>query len=937
MSEHRVKRPFVPRMVRALAIPIIVFWALLAVTTNTFVPQVEKVAEELAGPMVPHYAPSQRALLRIGEKFHESNSTNLTMVVFEADRPLGDQDHRYYDDLMRRLKQDTKHVQYVMDLWGKPITAAGAQSLDGKCTYVLLRLAGDIGQIEANQSVDAVRDIIKKDTPPSGLKVYVSGAAPLASDTLTIANASLNNVTIVTIFLILTMLLLVYRRVSTLLVPLAGVLIEMLVAKGVIATLGHYGYIELSSFAVNIVIALTLGAGTDYGIFLLGRYHEARQAGESREESFYIAYKGVTPVIIGSGLTIAGACYCLTFARLNYFHTMGPAVAVSMLFTIAAALSLGPALLAVGSLFGMYEPKSKAKAHLYRRIGASVVRWPVPILAASSAVVMLGALFVPTYRQNYDDRQYQPADAPANLGFAAADRHFPKSKLFSEMLMVETDHDMRNSADFISLDRVAKSLIRLPGVAMVQSITRPMGRALERAKIPYLFTTQGSGNGQQLPFNVQQNTNTAEQAQIQTHSVAVLRKEIDFFQNMSDELHKTVLTVQDLTRVTEEMNSEISNLDDFFRPIKSYFYWEKHCFDVPLCWALRSVFDTLDNIDKLAADVKDAQNSLEVIDRILPQIITQLKLTADDTEALAALLVKTYGSSDLQSTQTNQTFDDMVNVGLDFDTAQSDDFFYIPREGFDNDDVKTGMQLLMSPDGKAARFIVTHEGDAMGPEGVEHVDKFPGAITIILKETSLAGARVYIGGSGSNDKDIKEYAASDLLIAAIAAFALIFMIMLVLTRSLVAALVIPGTVAFSYAGAFGLSILVWQHLIGLHLHWLVLPLTFIILVAVGSDYNLLLIARVKDEVHAGLHTGLIRALGSTGGVVTSAGLVFAFTMLAMLTSDLRTIGQVGSTVCIGLLLDTLIVRSFVVPCILRILGPWFWWPTLVRSRPLRQQ
>jgi len=65
-------------------------------------------------------------------------------------------------------------------------------------------------------------------------------------------------------------------------------------------------------------------------------------------------------------------------------------------------------------------------------------------------------------------------------------------------------------------------------------------------------------------------------------------------------------------------------------------------------------------------------------------------------------------------------------------------------------------------------------------------------------------------------------------------------------------------------------------------------------------------------------------------------LVFAFTMLAMLTSDLRTIGQVGSTVCIGLLLDTLIVRSFVVPCILAILGPWFWWPTVVRRRPEAQ-
>ncbi|HTY35017.1 RND family transporter [Mycobacterium sp.] len=940
MSEHqaepRPRRPFVPRMVRVFAIPIIAFWALLAVSTNTFMPQVERVAEELAGPVVPHYAPSQRALLAIGSKFHESNSTSLAMIVLEANRPLGDVDHRYYDDLMRRFKQDPKHVQYVMDLWGKPITAAGAQSLDGKCAYVLLRLAGDIGQMQANESVAAVRDIVAKDPPPPGLKVYVSGAAPLAKDTVAIANSSLNNITIVTIFLITGMLLLVYRSIVTLFVPLAGVLFELLVAKGVIATLGHLGYIELSSFAVNIVVALTLGAGTDYGIFLMGRYHEARHDGESREEAFYTAYKGVTPVILGSGLTIAGACYCLTFARLNYFHTMGPAVAIAMLFTITAALTLGPAFLTVGSLFGLFDPKSKAKATLYRRIGTSVVRWPVPILVASAAAVVFGAIFVPTYRQNYDDRQYQPSSGPANQGFAAADRHFPKSKLFSEMLMIESDHDMRNSADFISLDRAAKALERLPGVAMVQSITRPMGRALEHATIPYLFTTQGSGNGQQLPFNKQQNANTNQQALITTHTVEVTRKEIDYFQNLSDELHKTVLTVEDLQKVTDEMNQEISNFDDFFRPVKSYFYWERHCFDIPMCWAFRSLFDTLDNIDHLAADINDAKTSLEAMDKIVPQIIVQLKLTADDSEALASLLVSTYGQSSLQTTQTDQTFFDQINVGLDFDQSRSDDFFYIPREGFDNDDVKTGMQLLMSPDGQAARIIVTHEGDANGPDGVQHVEQFPTAITTALKETSLAGAKVYIGGSGSTNKDIKEYAASDLLIVAIAAFVLIFLIMLFLTRSLMAALVIPSTVAFSYAGAFGLSILVWQHLIGLPLYWLILPLTFIILVAVGSDYNLLLILRVKEELHAGIHTGLIRALGSTGGVVTSAGLVFAFTMLAMLTSDLRTIGQVGSTVCIGLLLDTLIVRSFVVPCILRILGPWFWWPTLVRSRPLPQ-
>ncbi|OBH20597.1 hypothetical protein A5694_15940 [Mycolicibacter sinensis] len=931
------RRPLAARMVRLLAIPIIVFWALLAVVTNTFVPQVERVAEELAGPMVPTYAPSQAAMLAIGEKFQESDSTSMTMLVLEADHPLGDAEHRYYDALVRTLQADTDHVQYVMDTWGKPITAAGAQSLDGRAAYVLLRLAGDIGQMEANDSVAAVRHTVDTSDPPPGLSVYVSGAAPLAADTVATANRSLNNITIATIFLIIFMLLMVYRSYVTMLVPLFGVLILMLAAKGVIAALGHFGFIELSSFAVNLVVALTLGAGTDYGIFLMGRYHEARLNGESREEAYYTAYRGVSHVILGSGLTIAGAAFCLSFARLNYFNTMGPAVAISMVLTVLGALTLGPAVLSVGSLIGLFDPRQQVKARLYRRIATSVVRWPKPILTASAALVAAGAVFMPTYQVSFDDRTYQPRDSAANQGFAAADRHFPKSKLFSEMLMIESDHDMRNSADFISLDRAAKALIRLPGVAMVQSITRPMGRALEHASLPYLFTMQGSANGQQLPFTREQNANTDKQAQIMGHTVEVLQTTIALTQKLADEMHSTVLTMEEMQALTEQMDEEISNLDDFMRPIRSYFYWEPHCYDIPVCWAFRSLWDMMDSVDKLAENIKNAVSHLEVVDTLLPQLVSQLNIMAEDQITLRSLIVNTYGPSDIQASNTDQTFDDMINVGNDFDASRSDDFFYIPRPAFDNEDIKTGMQLMMSPDGKAARFIVTHEGNAMGPEGIEHVEKFPDAIKIALKETSLAGAKIYIGGSGSNNKDIQQYSRSDLLIAAIAAFVLIFLIMLVITRSLVAALVIPGTVAFSYAGAFGLSVLIWQHLIGLHLHWLILPLTFIILVAVGSDYNLLLIARLKEELGAGLNTGLIRALGSTGGVVTSAGLVFAFTMLAMLASDLRTIGQLGSTVCIGLLLDTLIVRSFIVPSLVRIYGPWFWWPTIVPWRPRRQR
>lgn len=176
----------------------------------------------------------------------------------------------------------------------------------------------------------------------------------------------------------------------------------------------------------------------------------------------------------------------------------------------------------------------------------------------------------------------------------------------------------------------------------------------------------------------------------------------------------------------------------------------------------------------------------------------------------------------------------------------------------------------------------------------------------------------------------------DLLIVATAALILIFLIMVLLTRAIVASAVIVGTVVLSLGTSFGLSVLLWQHLIGIPLHWMVLPMSVIVLLAVGADYNLLLVSRMKEELHAGLNTGIIRSMAGTGSVVTAAGMVFAFTMMSMTVSDMIVIGQVGTTIGLGLLFDTFVVRSFMTPSIAALLGRWFWWPQQVRMRPRPQ-
>jgi putative drug exporter of the RND superfamily len=304
-----------------------------------------------------------------------------------------------------------------------------------------------------------------------------------------------------------------------------------------------------------------------------------------------------------------------------------------------------------------------------------------------------------------------------------------------------------------------------------------------------------------------------------------------------------------------------------------------------------------------------------------------------DQEKNLGLTLSNYATNFGINAQTRANTDTATALGQAYDAAKNDDSFYMPPEAFDNPEFKRGLKLFLSPDGKAARMIISHEGDPANPEAISHIDPIRNAAKQAVKNTPLGDSNIYIGGTAATYKDIQDMAKYDLMIAGIASLSLILLIMMIITRSLVAALVIVGTVALSLGASFGLSVLVWQYILGIQLYWVVLALAVILLLAVGSDYNLLLISRFKEEIHAGLKTGIIRAMAGSGSVVTSAGLVFAVTMCTFVVSGLQVLGQIGTTIGLGLLFDTLIVRSFMTPSIATLLGRWFWWPQRVRPRP----
>ena len=936
MSTERPRPPFIARTIRRFSLLVILAWVALTLIVTLAVPSLEQVGQGHSVSMSPKDAPSVQAMMRMGKDFKESDSDSFAMIVLEGQQPLGGDAHQYYAGLVRELRGDPKHVEHVQDLWGNRLTAAGAQSADGKAAYVQLNLAGNQGTTLGQESVAAVRNIVARTPPPPRVKVYATGPAALVADMQHSGDRSILKMTVMGAVIIFAVLLLVYRSVITVVVLLVTVGIELFAARGIVAFLGDNNIVVLSTFATNLLVALAMAAGTDYGIFFFGRYQEARQAGEDPETAYYSTYRGVAPVVLGSGLTIAGAMLCLSFTRMPIFQTIGVPCAVGMLVSVVIALTLVPAVLAIGSGFGVFDPTRRIGVRRWRRVGTAIVRWPAPILAATCAIALIGLLTLPGYKTSYNDRLYIPKDIPANLGYAAADRHFSQARMMPEILMIESDHDMRNPADFLVLHKLAKGIFRVRGISRVQGVTRPEGTPIEHTSIPFLLSIQNASQVQTLEFQKNSMNDMLKQADELTKMINQMQRMYGLMQQLTNTTHRMIGETGDLAAITEELRDHIADFEDFWRPIRSYFYWEKHCYDIPICWSLRSIFDAVDGIDEISDKLQGLVKNFAQLDVLMPQMVAQLPPMMATMRGMQTMMLTMHSTMSGIFAEVDDMSQDVTALGKAFDAARNDDSFYLPPEIFKNKDFQRVMNSFLSPDGKAARFIISHRGDPATSEGIARIDQIKTAAEEALKGTPLANAKIYLAGTASTFKDWQDGSKYDLLIAGIAALCLIFIIMLIITRSFIAALVIVGTVALSLGASFGLSVLVWQYVLGIKLHWLVLPMSVIILLAVGSDYNLLLVSRMKEEIAAGINTGIIRAMGGTGKVVTSAGLVFAFTMGSMVVSDLRIIGQVGSTIGLGLLFDTLMVRAFMTPSIAALLGRWFWWPQIVRPRPASQ-
>jgi RND superfamily putative drug exporter len=249
------------------------------------------------------------------------------------------------------------------------------------------------------------------------------------------------------------------------------------------------------------------------------------------------------------------------------------------------------------------------------------------------------------------------------------------------------------------------------------------------------------------------------------------------------------------------------------------------------------------------------------------------------------------------------------------------------------DHVDAVLAAAADVDGVASVRPGEAEGDIARVDVVlEDSAETPGAFQAVLElraaMQAIDGADAVVGGIDSQSLDVAQTQQGDQDRAIPLILAIVFIVLVLLLRALVAPLLLLLTVVASFFASLGAGWLLFQHVLGFPaIDTSVSLFSFLFLVALGVDYNIFLVTRAREEaVEHGTREGMIRALASTGGVITSAGILLAAVFAVLGVLPLITLTQIGIIVCIGVLLDTLLVRTLIVPSLAMLTGERFWWP-----------
>ena len=968
---------------------VIAVWIGLAAALSLVFPSLGVLAQKAPASILPANAPSVVSQKQMSEAFQEASSDNILLVVLTNEKGFTPADEAVYRELIGKLRAETEDVAALQDFVTTPPLKEVLVSRDNKAWLLPINIVGEIATPRAIAATKRAMQTVKDTVAGSTLQAYTTGPAGTFNDIQDIGDRDRVTIEIATIVALLAILLMVYRNPLTMMLPLITIGVSLAAAQGVVAGLGTLG-LSVSNQTIVLLTAMLAGAGTDYAVFLISRYHDFLREGDDSDAAVRNALESVGKVIAASAATVAVTFVGMVFTKLTVFYTVGVALAAAITVGCLGALTFLPALLVLAGRRGWARPRKDLTGRFWRRSGIRIVRRPAVNLIVSLVIltILASSAFLASY--NYDDRKALPATSESILGYDAIGRHFPINASLPQYVLISSPQDLRTSKALADMEQMAFRVSQVSDIDIVRGITRPAGESLQQARLSFQAGEVGTplsqaattinsntGNLNTLAAGADQIADVLGAVRGQlgqaVGTVGILVQALGFLEstfggdkpiqdfdasnNLLGAMHGLGALLG--TNVADAINTFGQSVE----PVLNALNASPVCDADPACVTAREQLKqaaiarkngTLDRLADLARQLQSVHGyqtlgaTASTLRATLDAVNKALQASGLSSPAAAAnqLNQLTVGINTLAQ-GSRQVADGVsllvdqtkrLGAGLDqasaFLLAMKRDAttpsmagFYIPPQILTGDEFRKAAAIFISPDGRTARYLVQSKLNPFTSDAMDQVNDILAAARAAQPNTTLEDASISMTGLTVTLRDTRDYYYQDLRLIVTTTILVVLSILIVLLRALVAPLYLIVSVVFSYLSALGMGVLLFQVILGQELHWSVPGLTFIILVAVGADYNLLLISRIRDESPHGIRSGVIRTVSQTGGVITAAGLIFAASMIGLQFSSITTLVQIGFIIASGILLDTFLVRTITVPATAVLVGKANWWPS----------
>ncbi|MGY4688700.1 MMPL family transporter [Salibacterium sp. K-3] len=857
--------------------------ALLAVTVLLFLlsPDLSRLAEDEDSFQLPSEMTSQQAEEILNDAGEGTESISL---VLELQDSLSGEKEQEITGFLQEIRSSDEHITEVTSPFERE--EVRNQLVSEEENVVLVPISVEGGEDEAVQAGEAVQSL----SVPDGMNRYVTGDAIISHDVDETTQDGLERTEGITVVLIFTLLLIVFRALVTPFIPLISVAVTYLLSQSVIALLADSIGFPLSTYTQIFLVAVLFGIGTDYCILLLSRYKEELGAGEQVTDAIVNTYKTAGKTLLYSGLAVLVGFSAIGFADFAIFQS-AVGVAVGIVVLLLVLYTLLPFFMAVLK-DKLFWPSKRGSEHQDNKLWGLMGRLSVfrPVLSILvAAVVTLPFLLTYDNDISYNNTDEISAGAESVEGLQVIEDAFGMGDALPLEMVIESEDDMVTKEKIAAAEALADTLERSDAVEEVRGMTRPTGSVLDDMYVDTQLEDISTG----------------------------IKDARDGLEDVQNGLGDVRNGLQDMNSQVQgagsgsagSLNEAVSGIENINSQVGS------------ISSQLQQTGDTQRAVRQLAGvqqGLTDVQNGLQQGSR---QMNNQQQAQANDLAA--GLDELTNGVQDaidgLEEIQSG-----LEDAGTYTANASEASYIrgsgvYVPDELLENEDFQDGVDQYTFGDQTGMTMEVSLTEDPYSIEAIEAVDQVKQIVSQETAGTPLEDDRITYSGVPGTNADLEEISSEDFTNTIIIILIGLFLILAVLLRSLFQPVFILGGLLLAYYTAMGAAEMIFVN--GLDYPGIMWPVPFfgfVMLVALGVDYSIFLFDRYREEAALGVREGLLKAMVKMGTVIITAAIILSGTFGAMIPSGVLTLMQVGTVVVIGLMLFGLVILPLFIPAVVSI-------------------